>query len=46
VGVEVAEDARNDAGDRVTIEIIDGVGHFLHVERPDEVNARILEFLS
>jgi pimeloyl-ACP methyl ester carboxylesterase len=46
VGVEVAEDARSDAGENVTIEIVDDAGHFLHVERPDEVNARILEFLS
>ncbi len=28
------------------MEIVDGTGHFLHVERPDVVNARILEFLS
>ncbi len=28
------------------MEIVDGTGHFLHVERPDFVNARILEFLS
>ena len=34
------------AGDNVTIEIIDGAGHFLHLERPDEVNRRILEFLA
>ncbi len=28
------------------MEIVDGTGHFLHVERPDVVNARILEFLA
>ncbi len=28
------------------MEIVDGTGHFLHVERPDVVNARILGFLS
>lgn len=27
-------------------EILDGVGHFLHVEDPDAVNARILAFLQ
>jgi pimeloyl-ACP methyl ester carboxylesterase len=26
--------------------LLDGVGHFLHLERPDEVNARILDFLK
>jgi pimeloyl-ACP methyl ester carboxylesterase len=26
--------------------VIDGAGHFLHVERPDEVNGHILRFLS
>ena len=28
------------------LEIIDGVGHFLHTERPVEVNARILAWVS
>jgi pimeloyl-ACP methyl ester carboxylesterase len=28
------------------MEIVDGTGHFLHVERPDVVNARILGFLA
>ena len=28
------------------MEIVDGTGHFLHVERPDVVNARILEFIA
>jgi pimeloyl-ACP methyl ester carboxylesterase len=28
------------------LEIVDGTGHFLHVERPDVVNARIIEFLA
>ena len=27
-------------------EAIDGCGHFLHLERPADVNARILEFLA
>jgi pimeloyl-ACP methyl ester carboxylesterase len=27
-------------------EIIEGAGHFLHLEKPDEVNALILDFLS
>ena len=28
------------------LEVIDGVGHFLHVERPDEVNRLIVDFVS
>jgi pimeloyl-ACP methyl ester carboxylesterase len=26
--------------------IVEGTGHFLHLERPDEVNARILRFVA
>ena len=46
IGLEVAESARAMVTPNVSIEIVDGAGHFLHVERPDEVNSRILEFLS
>ena len=28
------------------MEIVDGTGHFLHVERPEVVNARILGFVA
>ena len=28
------------------MEIVDGAGHFLHLERPDVVNARIVGFLT
>jgi pimeloyl-ACP methyl ester carboxylesterase len=28
------------------MEIVDGAGHFLHVERPEVVNQRIVEFIS
>ena len=45
IGVEVAESARAMVTDNVTIEIVDCAGHFLHLERPDVVNTRILEFL-
>jgi pimeloyl-ACP methyl ester carboxylesterase len=31
--------------DHVTIEVLDGVGHFLHLEAPSTVNEHILEFL-
>ncbi len=43
---DVAESARPMVGDNVAIELVDGVGHFLHLEAPDVVNARIVEFLS
>lgn len=46
IGTEVAESARAMVTDNVTIEIVEGAGHFLHLERPDVVNARILEFLA
>ena len=43
VGVEVAEMAAAEAPDHVRVEIVDGVGHFLHRERPADVNRRIVE---
>lgn len=48
VGADVAESAAAMTADRtdVTVEVLDGCGHFLHLERPDDVNDRILEFLS
>lgn len=46
IGPEVAESARSMVGDDATIEIIDGLAHFLHLEDPTTVNNRILEFLA
>jgi pimeloyl-ACP methyl ester carboxylesterase len=46
IGSEVAESARSMVTDNVTIEIIDGTGHFLHLEAPHVVNQRIVEFVS
>ena len=46
IGTEVAESARALVGPNVTIEIVDGLGHFLHLEDPHAINTRILEFLS
>ena len=47
IGVEVAEScAASMVPANVTVEIVDGAGHFLQLERPDVVNARILEFLG
>ncbi len=46
IGVEVAELAASMAPPNVTVEIVDHAGHFLHLEQPDTVNHRILEFLA
>lgn len=46
MGAEVAEAAGADAPANVTVEVLDGCGHFLHLERPGDVNDRICEFLG
>jgi pimeloyl-ACP methyl ester carboxylesterase len=46
IGIEVAELAASMAPPNVSVDIIDDAGHFLHLEQPDTVNARILEFLA
>jgi pimeloyl-ACP methyl ester carboxylesterase len=46
IGAEVAELAATMVPPNVTVEIVDRAGHFLQLERPDVVNARILEFLA
>lgn len=46
IGVEVAELAASMAPPNVTIEVIDDAGHFLQLEQPAVVNARVIEFLS
>lgn len=46
IGVEVAEAARPMVAENVSIEIVAGTGHFLHLEQPEIVNRRIVEFLS
>lgn len=45
IGAEVAASAR-DMCPWATIEIVDGAGHFLQLERPDMVNRRIVDFLT
>jgi len=46
IGVEVAESARAMVTPNITIEIVDDAGHFLQLEQPTVVNARVLEFLA
>jgi pimeloyl-ACP methyl ester carboxylesterase len=45
IGVEVAELAATMVPANVRFEIVDGAGHFLQVEQPDEVNRLVTEFL-
>jgi pimeloyl-ACP methyl ester carboxylesterase len=46
IGPGVAESARAGVGDNVTIELVEGTGHFLHLEDPASVNGRIIGFLT
>jgi pimeloyl-ACP methyl ester carboxylesterase len=46
IGREVSDAASDSLAPNVTVEVVDGCGHFLHLERPQEVNRRIVEFLS
>lgn len=46
IGAEVAEAAQADFGSTASLEMIDGAAHFLHLEQPDTVNQRILEFIA
>ena len=45
IGVEVAELAATMVPANVRFEIVEGAGHFLQVEQPDEVNRLVTEFL-
>lgn len=47
VGVNFAEpSAAHLAHERSRVEIVEGAGHFLQLERPDEFNRLVLEFLA
>jgi pimeloyl-ACP methyl ester carboxylesterase len=46
IGAEVAELSASMAPPNVTVEIVDDAGHFLQLEQPAVVNARVLAFLS
>jgi pimeloyl-ACP methyl ester carboxylesterase len=47
MGADLAEVAAASlTGEGSRAEVVDGAGHFLHVERPDVVNALVLDFLA
>jgi len=46
IGVALVDGVEGRLPEGSKVEILDGAGHFLHLERPAEVNARILSFLS
>ncbi|MFM8268151.1 MAG: alpha/beta fold hydrolase [Ilumatobacteraceae bacterium] len=46
VGVSVVEAARSTMPAHVDVRVIDGAGHFLHLEHPDLVEQHILGFLT
>lgn len=45
MGADVSEAVRAALSPGSDVAVVEGTGHFLHLERPDEVNARILGFL-
>jgi pimeloyl-ACP methyl ester carboxylesterase len=46
LGADLVGSAADLLNDRSEVQVIDGVGHFLHLERPAEVNARIVDWLK
>lgn len=46
MGVELTETAINFLSEGSEVKIVSGAGHFLHLEKPDEVNPLIVDFLT
>jgi pimeloyl-ACP methyl ester carboxylesterase len=46
IGVEVAKLTAKEAPANVRVEIVEGAGHFLHREKPTEINAQIIKHLT
>jgi pimeloyl-ACP methyl ester carboxylesterase len=46
LGVECVSNAHSALSEGSRVEVIDGVGHFLHLERPEDINQRILGWIQ
>lgn len=46
LGVELVDGAKAFLPEGSDVVVVDGAGHFLHVEKPDEVNARIVQWVT
>ena len=46
IGVELAHDARTRKPANAEVVVVEGAGHFLQLERPDAVNALIVDWVT
>jgi pimeloyl-ACP methyl ester carboxylesterase len=46
IAADIVKDAESHLPAGSRLQMIEGAGHFLHLERPDEVNAHIVEWVS
>jgi pimeloyl-ACP methyl ester carboxylesterase len=46
IGLDLVEDVEQHLSPGSKLEVIEGAGHFLHLDRPDEVNRRIVDWVT